>query len=49
MRIQVGGGDADPRGIGGEATLAEQDARISDAQIDVFRALGGGWQELPVK
>jgi NodT family efflux transporter outer membrane factor (OMF) lipoprotein len=26
-----------------EATLAEQDARIADAQIDVFRALGGGW------
>ena len=26
-----------------EATLAEQDARIADAQIDVFRALAGGW------
>lgn len=26
-----------------EAALAEQDARVTDAQIDVFRALGGGW------
>jgi outer membrane protein TolC len=26
-----------------EAALAEQDARIADAQIDVFRALAGGW------
>ena len=26
------------------AQLAEQDARISRAQIDVFRALGGGWE-----
>lgn len=26
------------------ARLAEQDARISRAQIDVFRALGGGWE-----
>lgn len=26
-----------------EAALAEQDARVADAQIDVFRALGGGW------
>ncbi len=26
-----------------KAQLAEQDARVSDAQIDVFRALGGGW------
>ena len=26
-----------------EAALADQDARIADAQIDVFRALAGGW------
>ena len=26
-----------------EAALAEQDARVADAQIDLFRALGGGW------
>jgi outer membrane protein TolC len=32
-----------------EATLAEQDARISGAQIDLFRALGGNWQQPPVK
>ena len=27
-----------------EAALAEADARIADAQVDLFRALGGGWQ-----
>lgn len=27
-----------------EAALAEQDARVADAQIDLFRALGGSWQ-----
>lgn len=27
-----------------EADLAEADARIIDAQVDLFRALGGGWQ-----
>jgi outer membrane protein TolC len=26
-----------------KAQLAEQDAEVSRAQIDVFRALGGGW------
>jgi outer membrane protein TolC len=26
-----------------KAQLAEQDAQVSRAQIDVFRALGGGW------
>lgn len=26
-----------------EAALAEQDARVASAQIDVFRALAGGW------
>lgn len=28
-----------------EATLAESDARLIDAQVDLFRALGGGWQQ----
>ncbi|MXP25609.1 efflux transporter outer membrane subunit [Altererythrobacter indicus] len=27
------------------AQLADQDAQVSDAQIDLFRALGGGWEE----
>jgi outer membrane protein, multidrug efflux system len=27
-----------------EADLAEADAQLIDAQVDVFRALGGGWQ-----
>lgn len=27
-----------------QADIAEADARIIDAQIDLFRALGGGWQ-----
>ena len=27
-----------------EADLAEADGRIIDAQVDLFRALGGGWQ-----
>jgi outer membrane protein TolC len=26
-----------------EAALAEQDATVAQAQIDVFRALAGGW------
>ena len=25
------------------ATLADQDAKVSRQQIEVFRALGGGW------
>jgi outer membrane protein TolC len=31
-----------------QADLAASDARIAFAQIDVFKALGGGWQELSV-
>jgi len=27
-----------------EADLAEADARLIDSQVDLFRALGGGWQ-----
>jgi len=30
-----------------QATLALQDARVSAAQIDLFRALGGGWSRSP--
>lgn len=30
-----------------EADLAETDARLVDAQVDLFRALGGGWQGSP--
>jgi multidrug efflux system outer membrane protein len=30
-----------------EADLAEADARLVDAQVDLFRALGGGWQNAP--
>lgn len=30
-----------------EADLAEADARLVDAQVDLFRALGGGWQGSP--
>jgi outer membrane protein, multidrug efflux system len=28
-----------------EADLAESDARLVDTQVDLFRALGGGWQK----
>lgn len=37
--------DAERSAAETEAALAEQDARISNAQIDVFRALAGGWSE----
>lgn len=30
-----------------EADLAEADSRLVDAQVDLFRALGGGWQNAP--
>ena len=30
-----------------EASLAASDARVVTAQVDLFRALGGGWQETP--
>jgi len=35
--------DAERTAAESEAALADQDARIADAQIAVFRALGGGW------
>jgi outer membrane protein TolC len=31
-----------------EADVAEADGRLADAQVDLFRALGGGWQSAPV-
>ena len=30
-----------------EADLALSDSRVATAQVDLFRALGGGWQEVP--
>jgi NodT family efflux transporter outer membrane factor (OMF) lipoprotein len=30
-----------------EADLAEADGHLADAQVDLFRALGGGWQSAP--
>ena len=36
--------DAERTAADAEAALAEANARIADAQIDLFRALGGGWQ-----
>lgn len=29
-----------------ESALADADARIATAQVDLFRSLGGGWQQL---
>ena len=37
--------DAERTAAETEAALAEQDARIADAQIDLFRALGGSWHD----
>jgi outer membrane protein TolC len=36
--------DAERTAADAEASLAEADARIASAQVDLFRALGGGWQ-----
>ena len=36
--------DAERTAADAEAALAEADARISTAQVDLFRALGGGWE-----
>ena len=36
--------DAERTFADSEADLATADARIADAQVDLFRALGGGWQ-----
>lgn len=37
--------DAERTLAGAEADLALADARVTEAQIDLFRALGGGWQQ----
>jgi multidrug efflux system outer membrane protein len=36
--------DAERTLAGAEADLADANARVAEAQIDLFRALGGGWQ-----
>jgi outer membrane protein TolC len=36
--------DAERTFADAEAALAESDARIINAQIDLFRALGGNWK-----
>ena len=36
--------DAERTLAGAEADLAQADAQVAEAQIEVFRALGGGWQ-----
>ena len=36
--------DAERTAADAEAALAEANARIADAQVDLFKALGGGWQ-----
>jgi len=36
--------DAERTAADAEAALAEANARIADAQVDLFRALGGGWE-----
>jgi NodT family efflux transporter outer membrane factor (OMF) lipoprotein len=33
--------------IASQASLAESNATLADAQVALFRALGGGWQEAP--
>lgn len=39
--------DAERTLAGAEADLAEADAQVAATQIDLFRALGGGWQSDP--
>jgi NodT family efflux transporter outer membrane factor (OMF) lipoprotein len=36
--------DAERTAAEAEAALADGDARIADAQVDLFKALGGGWK-----
>jgi NodT family efflux transporter outer membrane factor (OMF) lipoprotein len=40
--------DAERTAADAAATLSEADARIAEAQVDLFRALGGGWQPPPI-
>jgi outer membrane protein TolC len=37
--------DAERTAADAAAHVAVTDGRIADAQIDLFRALGGGWQQ----
>ena len=39
--------DAERTAAESEAALAEAEARIADAQVDLFKALGGGWENAP--
>ncbi|WP_293882875.1 TolC family protein [Sphingomonas sp.] len=39
--------DADRTSADAEADLAASDARIAQAQVELFRALGGGWEKHP--
>ena len=36
--------DAERTSADADSALAESDARVADAQVELFRALGGGWQ-----
>ena len=36
--------DAERTSAAADADLAESDARVANAQVELFRALGGGWQ-----
>lgn len=37
--------DAERTFVDAEAALAEADGRVADRQVDLFRALGGGWSQ----
>jgi len=39
--------DAERTLAGAEADLALSDAQVAEAQIELFRVLGGGWQDVP--
>lgn len=40
--------DADRTSADADADLAASDARVAQAQVELFRALGGGWEKAPV-
>lgn len=41
--------DAERTSANADADLAESDARVANAQVELFRALGGGWQVDPAE